>query len=273
MSGSEFTFAGSRKVLLTLVGVGAAALFVAFGAATAQGIPILAVAPPVSGPVQPGAQGAGPQELDLPMPPDVRSTWEDLRSEMVSAPWEDDQERPEKVVYLTFDDGPSPVSTPQILELLEQYDARATFFMLGPLRRAHPELVGRIEAAGHRVGNHSETHSSMTSLPDAKVREEIRLGGESRCFRPPYGAVDERVEKIVDEFDMRVVKWTVDPGDWNVGTKADAIAKHVLTMTTSESIILLHDGGGRSRANTVQALATILADLSAEGYVFHALPC
>src|SRR5690606_30013853 len=102
-------------------------------------IPILAVAPPVAGPIQPGAQAAGLQELDLPMAPAVHPRWEDLRSEMVSAPWEEDQERPEKVVYLTFDDGPSPVVTPQILALLEKYDARATFFMLGPLRRAHPE--------------------------------------------------------------------------------------------------------------------------------------
>src|SRR5690606_25232346 len=79
MSGREFTFAGSRQVLLTIVGVGAAALFLAFGAAIVQGIPILAVAPPVAGPIQPGAQAAGLQELDLPMAPAVHPRWEDLR--------------------------------------------------------------------------------------------------------------------------------------------------------------------------------------------------
>ncbi|HEY6737789.1 MAG TPA: polysaccharide deacetylase family protein [Actinopolymorphaceae bacterium] len=192
------------------------------------------------------------------------------RPHNVSAPWEKN-EKLGKVVYLTFDDGPHPVYTPQILRLLAKFDASATFFMVGQARRAYPRLVEQVAAAGHRIGNHSDTHTAMTSLTDAGVQHELRLGGASKCFRPPYGATNARVEKVVEAAGMRTVLWTVDPVDWK-RRAASVTARSVLSAAVPGSIILLHDGGG-PRERTVAATAKILAELSAKGYHFHALPC
>lgn len=177
-----------------------------------------------------------------------------------------------KVLYLTFDDGPSPEWTPRVLELLERYDAKATFFELGRARRRFPALAGKVEAAGHTIANHSTTHRDLTKLTDGEIRWEVRNGPDSPCFRPPYGAIDHRVHSVLRSEGVRdIVLWDVDTLDWT-RPGAHRIARTVLARARPGKIVLMHDGGA-NRSQTVAALDTVLRELNDQGYVFRSLDC
>ena len=182
------------------------------------------------------------------------------------------------VVYLTFDDGPTPAWTPRVLALLARYQARATFFVLGRSAAAHSELVRQEFAAGHGVGNHTWSHRRLTSLTSAQLAAEISAtsgaiqritGAPVRCLRPPFATVDAASAEQVRALGLRLVLWDIDTNDWlRPGT--GAIAGRVLGRVRSGDVILMHDGGG-NRSQTVAALEQVLATLSARGYRFHAL--
>ena len=176
-----------------------------------------------------------------------------------------------KTAYLTFDDGPDASWTPQVLDVLDRYDIRATFFMLGHEADTAPGLVDQVRAAGHSVGNHSVSHASLPKLSDNRLRHEIGDGVRSRCFRPPYGATSARVRSAIAGAGMREILWDVDPRDWSrpgAPVIVDAVVKHV----HNGAIVLLHDGGG-DRSQTVEALPQIIDRLRARGYSFGALSC
>lgn len=181
-----------------------------------------------------------------------------------------------KPVYLTFDDGPHPRYTPQVLELLSRYNARATFFLVGQNAQAYPKLLQAEVAAGHAVANHTFTHRSFLSMNKAQFEDEVlstqRVLGEaaSPCVRPPGGAVNARTRGYAEELGLQVVLWDVDPRDWS-RPGAAAISSHVLQRVKAGSIVLLHDGGG-DRSQTVAALETVLAKLSSQGYSFETVP-
>lgn len=183
----------------------------------------------------------------------------------------------ERVVYLTFDDGPHPSYTPPILDLLARYNARATFFVLGRQVEAHPALTEAIHAAGHKLANHTYSHPALAGvgreifLREVGTAQNLLGARASGCFRPPYGSLDANTYIYAAELGLRLVLWDVDPQDWAL-PGAGAIAARVLGSTGPGSIVLFHDGGGE-RSQTVAALATILAELSAQGYRFEALPC
>ena len=182
------------------------------------------------------------------------------------------------VVYLTFDDGPTPAWTPRVLALLARYQARATFFVLGRSAAAHPELVRQEFAAGHGVGNHTWSHRRLTNLSGAQLVAEVNAtstairqitGAPVRCLRPPFATVDAASAEQVRALGLRLVLWDIDTNDWlRPGT--GAIAGRVLGRVRSGDVILMHDGGG-NRSQTVAALEQVLATLSARGYRFHAL--
>jgi len=177
----------------------------------------------------------------------------------------------EKVIFFTFDDGPDPRWTPQILQVLAENDAHATFFELGSATKEHPELVQQVLAAGHTIGNHTYDHRELPALDDAEARQELVTGPASRCFRPPYGAVNHDVRDIATELGQAVVLWHVDPRDWErPGT--DEIVDDILEGAAPGAIILLHDGGG-DRSQTVEAVARALPELAKQGYEFRALDC
>ncbi len=176
-----------------------------------------------------------------------------------------------KVVYFTFDDGPSSKWTPQILAILARHKAHATFFELGTEAAAYPDLVRQVRAAGHTVGNHTYDHKSLPGLSSDDVRTEIATGPASRCLRPPYGSVNQRVREIAAEKNLAVVLWDIDPRDW-AKPGVDAISNKILADVTDSSIILMHDGGG-DRSQTVTALERLLTVLARRGYTFHALDC
>lgn len=178
-------------------------------------------------------------------------------------------------VALTFDDGPSPVYTPQVLAVLQRLQAPATFFAVGYLAAAYPEIIRAELAAGMDVGNHTYNHPEVppfnqlpAPLRDVEMRlsrDDIQAAGASPAlFRPPGGSNSPAVVRSAERLGERVVLWSVDPGDWKAGMTSAAIAHAVLSAVRPGSIILLHDGGG-NRSATVAALPAIVHGLRNRG--------
>lgn len=180
-----------------------------------------------------------------------------------------------KMVALTFDDGPWPVYTEQILDVLADHDAKATFFMLGVRVKRKPDVAARVAREGHLVANHSLSHRSFATSSAKEVKRQIAggrkviknaTGVDTPWLRPPYGAMDGAAWKIAKREHARVVRWSVDSEDWKKpGPKK--IATRVVKRVKPGSVVLFHDGGG-DRAQTVAALPRILKQLKAKGYVF-----
>mgnify|MGYP005839570705 CR=1 FL=1 len=182
-----------------------------------------------------------------------------------------------KQVALTFDDGPHPSYTPQILRLLTQYDARATFFVLGRHAARYPELIRKLVDSGQEVGNHSFTHLRFPSeAKEAWFRElectevELDLLGcpDRRLFRPPFSDYNPELLRFLAHIRQRLVLWSVDGGDWREPDPM-AIAVNVLSQVRPGAIVILHDSdetGTADRQPTVEALGLILPALKARGY-------
>ncbi len=184
------------------------------------------------------------------------------------------------VVYLTFDDGPSPTYTNQILDVLARYGAKATFFVLGSSVDANPGTAQRIAAEGHTLGNHTYYHEAVPRESSEHVAQTLiatndaivrATGRPSVCFRPPYGSLDQRTFDIVSQAGLRVSMWEVDSRDWTT-TDSYAIAASVLRDIELGDRVLFHDGPS-NRAATVAAVESVVSVLSARGVQFAALPC
>jgi peptidoglycan/xylan/chitin deacetylase (PgdA/CDA1 family) len=181
-----------------------------------------------------------------------------------------------RTVALTFDDGPDPLWTPQVLALLRKYKAKATFCMIGERVQAHPELVKKVVSAGMRLCDHSQTHPiSLAALDVGAQRAEI-LGARTALakatkagvpyFRAPGGNWSPEVAELAARKKMQPLGWTVDPRDWSrPGTPA--IVASVQSGVSPGAIVLMHDGGG-PREQTVAALETLLPWLVEHGYRF-----
>ncbi|MGN6611469.1 MAG: polysaccharide deacetylase family protein [Angustibacter sp.] len=176
-----------------------------------------------------------------------------------------------KVLYLTFDDGPDPQWTPQVLALLARYDARATFFEVGSQVREHPQVAAAVRGAGQAVGNHTDNHQRLTDLDAAAMRRAV-LGGprDTTCLRPPFGSVDHRVRALAAQLGLTVVLWNVETDDWAKPGVA-SIEHHLLHDVRPGKTVIMHDGGG-DRSQTVAALRRALPVLAARGYRFEAVP-
>ncbi len=179
-----------------------------------------------------------------------------------------------KLLYLTFDDGPSPY-TQQILDVLARHNAKATFFVLGRQANGRQDFIHAIYDAGHGIANHSYNHPSLPALNQQRFKDEVQAtstvldGLDHGCLRPPYGASSKSVRANAAELGYTLVTWTVDPRDWT-RPGAAAIAARVIAAAQPGGIVVMHDGGG-DRSQTVAALEVILTQLGAQGYRFAAL--
>ncbi|MEU3459858.1 polysaccharide deacetylase family protein [Streptomyces sp. NPDC006733] len=183
-----------------------------------------------------------------------------------------------KAVALTFDDGPDPRWTPQILALLARHHAKATFCEIGPNAQAHPAVVRQITAAGHRLCDHSVHHDEHQSSKSAEYNRHEMLdarrqiaaaagpGAEVPYYRAPGGDFKPWIREMAAGHGMRPLGWTSDSDDWK-RPGADAIVRHVNTNLRPGAIVLMHDGGG-DRSQTVQALSRLLDQLDAQHYKY-----
>ncbi|MEV0192907.1 polysaccharide deacetylase family protein [Kitasatospora purpeofusca] len=179
------------------------------------------------------------------------------------------------LVALTFDDGPHPEYTPQVLDVLARYDAPAAFFCIGLHALAHPGVVRRIAAGGHTLGNHSWSHAYLPDLGPIGLREQLGFtadalaracGGTrpSRWLRPPYGGRSPELLTAVAGSGLTTALWDVDAKDWS-RPGADVLARRVLDAVGPGSVVLMHDGGG-DRSQTVAALPEVITGLRRRGY-------
>jgi peptidoglycan/xylan/chitin deacetylase (PgdA/CDA1 family) len=177
-----------------------------------------------------------------------------------------------RLAALTFDDGPDPVVTPALLAELERLNVPATFFLLGTEAAAHPEIVRALADAGMELGNHTMTHSRLSSLDRAEQRREIASGADAigraggttvRWFRPPYGAYDDATLAVCAELGQTMLLWNVDSEDWTDGDER-RIARTTAHGAQAPAVILLH----ATLAATVRALADIVAAFHGAGFTF-----
>ncbi|WP_338754271.1 polysaccharide deacetylase family protein [Bacillus sp. FJAT-52991] len=181
----------------------------------------------------------------------------------------------EKLVSLTFDDGPSSTFTPQILDLLAKHNAKATFFITGINANKYPQMLKRMVKEGHELGNHTYNHFSNKNISAKKLSNELNLtsraikritGVDTTLFRPVGGTLNDTIVNTASQHNYLVVIWSwhQDPKDWR-RSSAYTISNHVIKNLQNGDIILLHDAGG-NRTQTVRALNTILNDLDKNGY-------
>lgn len=186
----------------------------------------------------------------------------------------------EKVMALTFDDGPCLPYTEQLLDVLYKENIKATFFIVGEKALQRPELVRKVEQAGHEIGLHSYVHRDQLKLPAEAVADNLAQGKAAlegitgvptKFFRPPHGFKDWTVMAEAEKAHLEVVNWSLIPRDWtNPG--AEVIAQRVIENVHPGAIVLLHDGDSSqyvaSREQTIKATGKIIRELKQQGYRF-----
>jgi peptidoglycan/xylan/chitin deacetylase (PgdA/CDA1 family) len=176
-----------------------------------------------------------------------------------------------KVVAITVDDGPHYKTTPEILMVLKEKQAKATFFVLGKNAEAHPEIVAQTVAEGHEIASHAYSHRRLNRLTDAEVVDELArlevvlqpVAPKPTLFRPPDGAYNDGLVALARERGYTTVLWSVDTGDWRQ-LPVEQVVKAVLDNVQPGSIILMHDG--QYPLPTPQAMSIIIDKLRAQGY-------
>lgn len=180
----------------------------------------------------------------------------------------------QKVVALTFDDGPDPPFTEPILDILKAKNVKATFFVIGENVHQNPSLLLRMVKEGHEIGNHSFTHNNNQGKLINEIQQTDRevytaTGIHTHFYRPPGGFASNTLVKAINNQGYIFTLWSIDSKDWR-RPGVDRIIKNVVSNISPGSIILLHDGGG-FRSQTVKALGQIIDVLQADGYRFVTL--
>jgi len=180
-----------------------------------------------------------------------------------------------KRLAITFDDGPNPTITPKLLDLLDRYDAKATFFVIGRFVLDCPALTRDIAARGHLLANHTQTHTNLFWMAPGAVRDELKrcqdalrdtTSSDAKYFRPPYGFRNPWVVRKARELGMQTVMWTLIPGDWRakstewLAQRMQPVAEHAQgeKVEGTGDVLCLHDGAHRAlggdRSHTLGAL-------------------
>ncbi len=195
----------------------------------------------------------------------------------------------EKKIALTYDDGPNPIYTPKLMEILARYDAHASFFLIGQWAEREPELIRELHAAGHAVGNHTYTHPTMPLLSSAQVTDELarcRAAVEASgveftpadghpMMRPPYGRRRPGTLRAMRAAGYAPVTWSVTCYDWRKTATERKVARRAMRAIEGD-VILLHDGcnlePAADRSHSVAATEDTLKKYTAEGYRFVTIP-
>lgn len=186
-------------------------------------------------------------------------------------------------IALTFDDGPAPASTERILDILRDYQVPATFFVCGKNVDQHPEIVRRLHAERHTIGNHTYSHPFLYFKDRARMAEEIDrtqvaiervTGVRPKLFRPPYGARWFGLFDVLKDRGLKTVQWSAPSFDWKTKNRAGDVARLTLRSLRAGSIILMHDGreprshDGVDASKTVEALPAIIEGARRAGLRF-----
>lgn len=177
----------------------------------------------------------------------------------------------EKKIYLTFDDGPHPVATPFVLDILKKYDAKATFFCIGKNVAAHPEIFQRILSENHSVGNHTQDHLNGWHSDTETYIKNVELARgyiKSSLFRPPYGKIRSAQVKKMQQY--RIIMWDVLSGDFDKAVSPQSCFENVRNHTNNGSIIVFHDSE-KAWDKMSNTLPLVLEHFSKKGFQFSAI--
>jgi peptidoglycan-N-acetylglucosamine deacetylase len=199
------------------------------------------------------------------------------------------ERRAGRLIALTYDDGPNPDQTPELLDLLARYDARATFFLIGRWAEREPALIRETVARGHAIGNHTFSHPTMPAHGARWIREDLRRCREAveasgerfsevdgkALMRPPYGRRRPGTLRTLREEGYVPVTWSITGYDWRAHTTARAITRRCLRATEGD-VILLHDGSNTEpaadRTRSIASTESILEHFAPQGYRFVTVP-
>ena len=176
-------------------------------------------------------------------------------------------------IFLTFDDGPHPEITPWVLELLEKYNAKATFFLVGENAAKYPEIVKKIKDAGHHIGNHTYNHLKGWSTSAYKYyKNTLKCEEEfsTPLFRPPHGRITRSQHNQLSKR-FKIIMWSVLSGDYDRKLNPKTIIKGVVTNTHPGSVIVFHDSI-KAEKNLKKALPEVLDQLSGKGFTLKPIP-
>ncbi len=200
-----------------------------------------------------------------------------LKSLLPQVSWHKDKN--EKVIYLTFDDGPIPELTASILKILDQFSAKATFFCVGDNIRKYPEIFNEAIQSGHSVGNHTQHHLKAwktaveTYLDDIESCQEFiqrHFTPSSKLFRPPYGQITPDLARKITQKGYEIVMWDVLSKDYNASLKSKNILSNTIKHTSNGTIIVFHDNVKASN-NVLSVLPQYVKHFSELGYQFGKL--
>ncbi|WP_456438463.1 polysaccharide deacetylase family protein [Psychroserpens sp.] len=184
-----------------------------------------------------------------------------------------------KELYLTFDDGPTPEITNWTLEILKQYNAKATFFCIGANIKKHPDIFQNIIKDDHAIGNHTQHHvkgwktktkAYITEVLEAEEHIELQQSKRSYLFRPPYGQIKPKQGKELMALDYKIIMWDVLSFDWQKEVSGEDCLDNVISKSKEGSIIVFHDSIKASK-NMMYALPKVLEYFSEAGFKFKSL--
>jgi peptidoglycan-N-acetylglucosamine deacetylase len=180
----------------------------------------------------------------------------------------------EKNIYLTFDDGPHESITPFVLDILNSFNAKASFFCIGKNVEAHPDVYARIINEGHQIGNHTQHHLNGWKNNKATYISNIALARmciDSNLFRPPYGKLKKNQSNAIRKMNYNIIMWDVLSGDFDKKISKEKCLQNVITNTEQGSIVVFHDSE-KAFEKLQFCLPKVLYHFSNLGFTFKALP-
>lgn len=176
----------------------------------------------------------------------------------------------EKELYLTFDDGPHPTITPLVLDHLANYQAKATFFCIGDRVKRYPEIMKRILAEGHSIGNHTQHHiNGWSSSVDAYLGD-VQLASSSipsKLFRPPYGRITRKQAEQLEAQGYKIIMWTILSADYDHSLPIEECLRRVTKNIDNGNIYLFHDSE-KGEKRMLNVLPQLLKQATAKGFLF-----